>query len=182
MPASDYLSAVYDAIWAALEAHAAWPVKAANRIKLSDSSIDPMKKTWNDSDFPEATLLYGNINDSLFTLSERYNFTPTFDPAAAGNNWTERIEQVYTLLLIHQDLRGPKSAMLKLETLTALRKVTGAPRLGKSYVQRVGPITSGGDQIVVGRAGEADTGGTKRLLTVLNIPVLMRFNGSDLIT
>jgi hypothetical protein len=185
MAATDYLSGIYDQAWAALEAHAPWTsiVLAANRIKLDDANPDPTKNSWNDSDFPEATLLFGELNDSLFTLAKRYDFTPTFDPTSNAAGWVEQIQTSLVLILIHKDLRKSAATMLKLETLTALRKQTGAPRFGKFYVQSFGPVTSLPDQIIAGRSGDfADSGGPKRLMTVFNIPVLMQFKGSALIT
>jgi hypothetical protein len=185
MAATDYLSAIYDQAWAALEAHAPWTaiVLAADRIKLADDTPDPSKNSWNDDDFPEATLLFGELNDSMFTLTQRYNFTETFDPTSDAGGWIERIQLSLVLILIHKDLRKSAATLLKLETLTALRKQTGAPRFGKSYVQSFGPVTSAADQIISGRAGDfADSGGPRRLMTVFNIPVLMQFKGSALIT
>jgi hypothetical protein len=156
MAATDYLSGIYDQAWAALEAHTPWTniVLAANRIKLDDANPDPTKNSWNDSDFPEATLLFGELNDSMFTLAKRYDFTPTFDPTANAGGWVEQIQTSLVLILIHKDLRKSAATMLKLETLTALRKQTGAPRFGKSYVQSFGPVTALPDQIIAGRTAD----------------------------
>jgi len=155
----DYITLPYNALWGLLEADSAWAagVKPGNRIKWTGSALVPQKRGKQDADFPEAELRLGAFSTSL---AQR---TPTFGQCA----WDEEITQVYELFLTHTDLRLAAADVLKVQTLAALR--SGVPRLGLSFVTRVGAIT-GEDQDTL----KARADGTLRLVTVFHIPVTMR--------
>jgi hypothetical protein len=171
MAATDFAKVGYDKIWALLEAHAgfAGAVHEGNRIKWSNGLIVPYKPSKGPDDFPEAALELGDLSDTAFTLTQKYAYTPTFNPA--NEHWTQRETHAYVLKLTHQDLRIGSDTPLEQIARAAIAK--GGPRWGLASVFSWGPIA--GNRLI-GFSDEST--GTFRLQTNLYIPVTFQFDGN----
>lgn len=177
MAAQDFLTAIYDKIWALLEAHGPWTalVKPGNRTRFSGDKMNPVKTNRMDADLIEATLWPAVIDeDSMFLATENYGHKVAFN--VSTQSWRERITASFALELITPDLKIKTAHAVILESLTALRK--GGPTLGLSYVRSWGPVTM--DK----RPAEQlePISGTRRMVSMINIPVTMHWQGSSLIT
>ena len=173
MPATDYITAVYDQIWSLLEGHAPFTalVKPGNRIKLSGNALNPSKVSVSEADFPEALLGLGQLTDAQFADAPQLA-APDLIVA-----FVEPMEQVYLLTLTLPDLRiGPANQLL-MEVLTALRQ--GGAQLGLAYVDSWGPVVCTQAKSLADPASMREA---RRLVTTLSIPVKMVFQGDELLT
>jgi len=178
---TDFTSQVYAKLWALLIADTDWAalVKPGNRIRFDQNDADPLKPNLQDGDVPQCVILPPGFNYPVFGTTHGYGMT---DSVTASTNlaqmaWKERSVETFQIVLTHSDLRMGEASNLKHVTLKALRK--GGARLGLSAVHSWGPVT--GSTTIAARSVDA-TGnpvGTTRLVTTLQVPVTIDFNGQD---
>lgn len=188
MAATDHETAVINRIWALKEAHAPLADVFAERncIKITQGRKDPFKMSWNDGDFPEMIVSIPTTTDSLFTIGEGYIRQPAFPVSSVG--WTEDKLLNAVIDVTHKDMNLSVHSANVNELLTAIRK--GGPCLATVggivtalpfRVFRIGPanVTT---RVARGRFGElATTNGVPRFASSINLPVLLRLQGSELI-
>lgn len=180
MAAQQFTTAVYAKIVSLLEAHAGFTgaVRVGNIIDWTKGIAEARKYGKGNkpfADLAEFELEMGDAEDTLATLSTNYA-ARNHAIAAADYVWTEQFRQDYTIVIRSEErhLAGHETAVL--EALTAIRK--GLPRLGLAYVVMVGaaPVSRGVE-------AEATTNGERRFrVTRITVPVMMRFNHTELLT
>jgi len=176
MAATNYILAIYQALWNLANAHA--PTEAAlklgNQVREDGTHINPRgTRAKAPADFPRAWLRHTGVSDTGFTED------PTFaamesDIVTAGDGWGEKIAVTYELKVIHADLVLTKASIFELELMTAIRK--GGPRLGLDYV--IGWTTNAQ---TTETATDPDAPDVIRRVTVITITVNCWFEGSELI-
>jgi len=172
------LSTIYIHLWSLLESHRPFAalVPPGNRIKLTAGKLLPFKPQKQEADFPEALLLLGDdFHDSLFTLSERYDYYLSSGFDSAADDWPEEIRQTYTLTLTHRDMRLDCCDALECQTLAALRN--SGPRLGLPGVYAWGPVTGRRQYGLTSQSA-----GAQRMQTTFTIPIILRLSGRSLLT
>jgi hypothetical protein len=171
MSLNNYLSGLDASAWAALEGWAAWTalVKPGNRIRWSGSTLMPRKANKQIADTPQLELTTRVVSDDLGTE------TSTFGTLNDEGNGTglRRVQCNIRMKIVSGTLRNAEYDPVVVETIEAF--AVAGPRLGLSYVVRVGPITA--------RTEEKDrdeAAGTLQLITTLDCPVYLEFSPGEL--
>jgi hypothetical protein len=178
MAATNYILAIYRALWTLAEAHTptAGKLRVGNEVRMDDGKLTPPKLRLNKqaADFPQVTLRYTGETDTGFEQDPTFS---TLDPnvVTSGNSWNEQITLTYQAKVIHDDLRLDVGALFELELKTAIRK--GGPTLGLDYV--TGWTTN---SQTVETDQDPDAMGHLRRVTTLTINVTCLFEGTELIT
>lgn len=186
MAIPNVLSAVYDAIWAALESRSRWKaiVGENNRLKIVDGRANPFKETWGDSDFPQAVVLTVEGEDSLDELPG----PKTFGQIKSG--CAPRIEEIritHAIGITHKEIAKSLNRELILETFAALRDVRAALHAAVNAlaayaaVKTAGPLSWRHDD--TGRSpafvpGAVDPAGALRPQTLFRLPVVIAMNSA----
>lgn len=179
MAATNYILAIYRALWSLAEAHSptAGKLKAANEVRFDDGKPTPPKLRMpvkQAADFPSVTLRYTGKTDTGFTQDPTFAAMET-GIVGSGNGWEEQVTLTYQAKIIHDDLRLDVGGLFELEFETAIRK--GGPRLGLDYV--VGWTTN---SQTVETDQDPDAMGHLRRVTTLTINITCLFEGTELIT
>lgn len=179
MAATDFESVVYSKLKALLLAHAPWTalVLENNRVWMDVDVTDPLaNRNWQDGDFPRSVLGVGSFGDTLFNLTPKYAYSPSFN--VATENWVERLTYTHILTLTHRDLRVVVNNKLRDETMTAIRK--GGPRLG---LARIVSFSMSGDRFITASALDdaGNPSGTKRMVTRILLTTIVQLHGNELV-
>jgi hypothetical protein len=177
MAAANYILAIYQKVFALLEAHAptAAALKAGNEVREDRGKLNPRGTAAKQpADFPRIVLRHTGEEDTGFTED------PTFaamesDIVTSGDGWREKVTLTYEVKAIHDSLNLTSASLFELEAKTAIRK--GGPRFGLDYV--VGWTTSSKS---VETDQDQDAPGRMRRVTTITLSVTCEFEGSELIT
>jgi hypothetical protein len=190
MAIPDIFKAAYDQTYALLEARAVWTgmVKAGNRIKLGAKDAqgreikEPFKRTFQDGDFPQSVLIFGQITDGQQPAQQITTFGMT-----QGTCTFRQTEIAVELLLglSHLDRSLADNDTLNLETMAALREgrltVQTAIKVVASYasVKTWGPIRMDHDVLANRQPNPPLTewGDKPRPTTIFRIPFVLLLSG-----
>ncbi len=183
MAATQFIVAVYDKIWDLLEAHAPFTdaVRVGNRLDWTLGRAVAKRYALAagkaPGDYPEFSLELGGGQDEWFGDGHYGMRSPATAPASII--WTEVLRQDYVINIITDEKRITSEQLVYLEAMTAIRK--GGPRLGLAYVHHVGGKTT---PVTTERTVEAtdETANAMRPVTRITIPVIMKFQGSEMLT